>query len=236
MAGRSVAQRATPKIPSRLAREVRTRTGSLAGRGPGMTDRAAQPLEMDLRESVMLRERGAEPAGESLAALGRLLPEVAAGAGEGLVLKLIVVLGFSLIAADHVVADAVPVAFHALEARGRVDIRVEIVFLRADGRGRVAGQAAAVVGLVDDVEEGLVFAVEKDRVVADRRHDGPFLIVGIGAVEEVPGPGESGGDSSDLAQSGRSRRRRPPEILSHHLLGPFARGPGRGRRCGTPCS
>jgi hypothetical protein len=99
-----------------------------------------------------------------------------AGAGQG----------FFFEAADHIVPDPVPVTAHALEPGGGVDVPIELV-LRGPGRGRaMTRQASVVVRLVRDLEESPVFGVEKGRGIADGRDDGPFPVVRIRAVDEVP--------------------------------------------------
>ncbi len=186
-----------------------------------MADRAAQALEMDLGKAVMPRERSAEPAGEPLPSLPGVLSEMTAGAGQVLSGRRGTLLALPFEAADHIVPDPVPVTAHALEPGGGVDVLVELV-LRGPGRGRaVTRQASAVVRFVRDVEESPVFGVEKGRVIADGRDDGPFPVVRIRAVEEVPCRGKPRGHAADLAEA-RGGRRGPAEVLPHDLPGPFA--------------
>ncbi len=177
---------------------------------------------MDGRKAFVLRIGRAQAAGQRRLALGRRIAHVAAGAGEVLSVERRVVLGLPLVAPDHRVAQVVPVAAHAAEARRGMDVRVELVLGSAHRRRGVAAEAAVIGRFVNDVEKRPVLAVEEAPVVLNIRRHRPLRVVGVQAVVDVPGAGETGGHAADLADLGGGRGR-PAEILAEDLFGPLAR-------------
>ena len=186
-----------------------------------MTDRAGEPLEMDERDARMLGIRSAETAGEDRSFPVRVFAEMTAAAGEGCRRPVAGVGRLALVAADHEVAEVAPVAVRALEPGRRVDIGVGRPHGRVFRRDRVADEAAVVGGLVVQIEEVALLGIEIDRSVLDGRHDGPFMVVEVGPVIDVPRLLEPGGHAADLADAS-GRRGRPAQVLAQDLLGPLA--------------
>ena len=186
-----------------------------------MADRTLERPEMDERDAGVPRIGRAQAPGQDQARPGRVLAQMAAAAGEGLGRAVAGVRGLALIAADHGVAQVVPVALGALDAFGRMNVPRGQDPRLLDRRDRVAGQAAPVLRRIGDIEEIAVLAVEIDGPVLDRRRDGPFVVVKVWPVVDVPGFLKARGHAADLADSARGRGR-PAQVLAQDLLGPFA--------------
>ncbi|MCK7518546.1 MAG: hypothetical protein MZV64_12910 [Ignavibacteriales bacterium] len=114
---------------------------------------------------------------------------------------------FARVAADHGVAEVVPVAVGALQAGRGVDVAVGRSHLgfapSARPRGRPGSGRRPACGRGRRNKRCL--ESKSDRPVLDRGSDGPLVVVEVGPVGDVPGPPEPGGHAADFAEA-----RRPP--------------------------
>src|SRR4030042_2151896 len=136
-----------------------------------MADRAGEAFEVDGRESLVLRLRSAQPAGQGFFPFGLLIPEVTARASVILTRQAGIVLGLAFVAPDHGMAEVVAVAAGAFQPGCRMYVLIEGILGQTDRRYRMTGQAAAVSRLVAEVKEDAVPAVEEVPVVTDKRRN-----------------------------------------------------------------
>ena len=152
-------------MPSRFARDVRTRVNPSFGFGPEWQTVQASRLKWTSGMPVCLGWGAPRRPGTTVFSPVGVLAEMTAPAGEGLRRPVPGLGRLALVAADDGVAEVVPVAVGALQAGRRVDVGVGAPLGRVLRRDRVAGEAAVVGGLVVQVEEVAVLGVEIGRPV-----------------------------------------------------------------------
>jgi hypothetical protein len=102
--------------------------------------------------------------------------------------RILIISGLFFITSGHVVSDAIAVTIHTPQARCGMNILMGCEPVFTNPAHRVTGQAALVIDLGRYVKKHPLFAIDSRGSILDCRNHGPFGIIRVGAVKNIPGP------------------------------------------------